>query len=64
MCEVGREEPFDELSAWIFSPTLTRHRDELSSQRGFSTCRMTPALGKIRKIRQIQKNRESSVLST
>ena len=58
MCEVGREEPFDELSAWIFSPTLTRHRDELSSQRGFSTCRMTPALKKIRKIRQIRKNRE------
>ena len=24
-CEAGREEPFDELSAWIFSPTLTRH---------------------------------------
>ena len=64
MCEVGREEPFDELSAWIFSPTLTRHRDELSSQRGFSTCRMTPALGKIRKIRKIRKNRKSSVLST
>ena len=26
MCEAGREEPFDELPPWIFSPTLTRHR--------------------------------------
>ena len=25
MCGAGREEPFDELSAWIFSPTLTPH---------------------------------------
>ena len=25
MCEAGREEPFDELSAWTFSPTLTWH---------------------------------------
>ena len=34
---------------------MSRHRDELSSQRGFSTCRMTPTLRKIRKIWQIRK---------
>ena len=26
MCEAGPEEPFDEHTAWIFCPTLTRHR--------------------------------------
>ena len=31
---------------------VSRHRDLLSSQRGFSTCRVTPALGKIWEIRQ------------
>ena len=35
MCEAGREEPFDELSAWIFSPTLTRHSHLMGSQLGF-----------------------------
>ena len=34
MCGAGREEPFDELSAWIFSPTLTRHSHLMSAQRG------------------------------
>ena len=35
MCEAGRDEPFDELSAWIFSPTLTQHSHLMSTQRGF-----------------------------
>ena len=35
MCEAGWEEPFDELSAWIFSPTLTRHSHLMRAQRGF-----------------------------
>ena len=35
MCEAGREEPFDELSAWIFSPTLTQHSYLMSTQCGF-----------------------------
>ena len=42
-------QPFDERSAWKSCAEVSRHRDELISQRGFSTCRVTPALGKIRK---------------
>ena len=29
-----REEPFDELSAWMTSPTLTRHSHLMRAQRG------------------------------
>ena len=35
MCEAGREETFDELSAWISGPTLTRHSHLMSTHRGF-----------------------------
>ena len=34
LCAAGREEPFDELSAWIFSPTLSRHSNLMRAQRG------------------------------
>ena len=51
MCEAGREELFDELSAWIFSPTLTRHSHLICTQRRFlsdadtaQTCREISAL--------------------
>ena len=49
--KLTRQEPFDELSAWIFSPTLTRHSHLISTQRGFlsdadpaQTCREISAL--------------------
>ena len=35
MCDAGREESFDELPAWIFCPTLTRHSHLMSTHRGF-----------------------------
>ena len=35
LCEAGGEEPFDELSARIFSPTLTWHSHLMSAQLGF-----------------------------
>ena len=48
---------FDERSAWKSCAEVSRHRHLMSAQRGFSTCRMTPALsnrGKSRKpLRQI-----------
>ena len=34
LCEAGREEQSDELTAWIFCPTLTRHSHLMSTQRG------------------------------
>ena len=34
-CARLAEEPFDELSAWISGPTLTRHSHLMSTHRGF-----------------------------
>ena len=34
LCVAGREEQSDELTAWIFCPTLTRHSHLMSTQRG------------------------------
>ena len=49
MCRCGGKpaQAFDERSAWKSCAEVSRHRDLLSSQRGFSTCRVTQAPGKI-----------------
>ena len=47
-CAVEPAQAFGERSAWKPSAEVSRHRDLLSAQRGFSTCRVTPALQKSR----------------
>ena len=55
MCRCGGKpaQAFDERSAWKPSAEISRDRDLLSPQRGFFTCRVTPALGKIWEIQEI-----------
>ena len=62
MCEAGREEPFDELSAWIPGPTLTRHSHLMSTHRGFFMPGDpgTPKIPEIREAGEIRKTPVSS----